>query len=56
MGFGAIFASGCSVGQGLSVVSVLSVNAAIAIISIFGGTKLDLEDLITGRFFFKSFW
>ena len=56
MGFGVIFASGCLVDQGLSAVSVLSMNAPIAITSIFVGTKLALEYLITGRFLFKSFW
>ena len=55
MGFGAIFALGCSVGQGLSAMAVLSLNAPIAIISIFIGAKLGLGYLITGRFlFFKS--
>lgn len=52
MGFGAIFALGCSVGQGLSAMSELSLNAPIAIISIFVGAKLGLGYLITGRFLF----
>ena len=56
MGFWAIFAAECLVDQGLSAVSVLSMNAPIAITSIFVGTKLALEYFITGRFLFKSFW
>ena len=55
MGFGAIFALGCSVGQGLSAMAVLSLNAPIAIISIFIGARFGLQYLITGRFLFKSF-
>ena len=50
MGVGATFAFGCSVGQGLSAMAVLSVNAPIAIISIFVGARLGLSYLITGRF------
>ena len=52
MGVGATFAFGCSVGQGLSAIAVLSVNAPIAIISIFVGARLGLSYLITGRFIF----
>ena len=52
MGVGATFAFGCSVGQGLSAMAVLSVNAPLAIISIFVGARLGLSYLITGRFMF----
>ena len=52
MGVGATFTFGCSVGQGLSAMAVLSVNAPIAIISIFIGARLGLSYLITGRFMY----
>ena len=52
MGVGATFAFGCSIGQGLSAMAVLSVNAPIAIISIFVGARLGLNYLITGHFIF----
>ncbi len=52
MGVGATFAFGCSIGQGLSAMAVLSLNAPIAIISIFLGTRLGLSYLITGRFMY----
>lgn len=35
MGFGAIFAGGCNIGQGLSGVSTLSVTSLLAAASIF---------------------
>ena len=50
MGVGATFSFGCSIGQGLSAMAVLSVNAPIAIIAIFVGARLGLSYLITGRF------
>ena len=51
MGIGAILAYGCSVGQGLSAMALLSFNAPIALISIVCGAKLELSYLITGRAF-----
>ena len=52
MGVGATFAFGCSIGQGLSAMAVLSVNAPIALLSIFLGARLGLGYLITGRFMY----
>ena len=51
MGVGAILAYGCSLGQGLSAMALLSFNAPIALISIICGAKLGLNYLITGRAF-----
>ncbi|MDG1936328.1 MAG: YeeE/YedE family protein [Paracoccaceae bacterium] len=51
MGVGAILAYGCSLGQGLSAMALLSFNAPIALISIICGAKLGLSYLITGRAF-----
>ena len=51
MGAGAILAYGCSIGQGVSAMAVLSFNAPIALASIFIGAKLGLGYLITGRIF-----
>jgi uncharacterized membrane protein YedE/YeeE len=42
MGFGGITALGCSVGQGITGVSTLSVGSVIAIVSIVGGARLGL--------------
>ena len=52
MGVGATFAFGCSIGQGLSAMAVLSLNAPIALLSIFLGARLGLGYLITGRFMY----
>ena len=51
MGVGAILAYGCSIGQGVSAMAVLSFNAPIALASIFIGAKLGLSYLISGRIF-----
>jgi hypothetical protein len=42
MGFGGITALGCTIGQGLTGVSTLSVGSVIAIVSIVGGARLGL--------------
>jgi hypothetical protein len=42
MGFGGITALGCTIGQGLTGVSTLSVGSVIAIVSIAGGARLGL--------------
>ena len=52
MGVGATFAFGCSIGQGLSAMAVLSLNAPIALLSIFLGARFGLGYLITGRFMY----
>lgn len=51
MGAGAVLATGCTVGQGLSALSVLSWSAPISILSIALGAAAGLNHLITGRLF-----
>ena len=51
MGGGAILSYGCSIGQGLSALALLSFNAPIALISIVCGAKLGLNYLIAGKVF-----
>jgi hypothetical protein len=51
MGAGAVLATGCTVGQGLSAFSVLAWSAPIAILSIALGAAGGLNYLITGRLF-----
>lgn len=48
MGVGASIAVGCSIGQGLSAMSVLSYSAPVTLLSIFAGAALGLKQLITG--------
>ncbi len=48
MGAGAIVASGCSIGQGMSAFSVLAISAPITLASIFAGAYLGLRQLIEG--------
>lgn len=48
MGTGAVIASGCTVGQGISAFSLLSYSAPITLLSIFAGCALGLRQLITG--------
>ena len=48
MGFGAVVAVGCSVGQGLSAFSVLSYSAPLTLLSIMAGAALGLRQLILG--------
>ncbi len=49
MGIGAVLAIGCSVGQGLSGLSVLAYSAPIALGGIFLGARLGLRQLIEGQ-------
>lgn len=42
MGFGGITALGCTIGQGVTGVSTLSVGSVIALVSIVGGARLGL--------------
>lgn len=49
MGFGAVTAMGCSIGQGLSGFSMLAVTAPVTILSIWAGAFLGLRYLIEGR-------
>lgn len=48
MGVGAVIAVGCSVGQGLSAMSVLSFGAPLTLLAIFLGAAVGLRQLITG--------
>jgi len=48
MGFGAVLAFGCTVGQGISAFSVLSFGAPVTFAAIFAGAALGLRQLITG--------
>ena len=49
MGIGAVVAMGCSVGQGLSAMSVLSYTAPITLLCIYLGAFVGLRQLIEGR-------
>ncbi|MFC4667035.1 YeeE/YedE family protein [Seohaeicola nanhaiensis] len=48
MGAGAVIALGCTVGQGLSAMSVLALSAPLTICAIFAGAALGLRQLIEG--------
>ncbi len=48
MGFGAVLAIGCTIGQGISAFSLLTLNAPIVFASIFAGAAFGLRQLITG--------
>lgn len=48
MGFGAVLAAGCSVGQGLSALSLFSATAPLVAVSIWLGAWLGLKHLIYG--------
>lgn len=48
MGIGAVFAMGCSIGQGLSALSVLAWSAPVTLLAIFAGAALGLRHLISG--------
>ena len=48
MGFGAVLAFGCTIGQGVSAFSVLTLSAPITFIAIFIGAAIGLRQLITG--------
>ena len=48
MGVGAAFALGCSIGQGLSAMSVLSFGAPLALVSILIGAAIGLRQIMFG--------
>ena len=48
MGGGAVLSVGCTVGQGLSAISILSFGAPLTLAGIFAGVVLGLRGLITG--------
>jgi uncharacterized protein len=54
MGFGGVLARGCTIGQGLSAASTLSVTAPIAILFMILGARLGLLYLIEGRSLWSS--
>ena len=48
MGAGAVVATGCSIGQGISAFSLLSYSAPLTLLAIFAGAALGLRQLILG--------
>ena len=48
MGFGAVLAVGCTIGQGISAFSVLAFGAPVTFAAVFAGAALGLRQLITG--------
>jgi uncharacterized membrane protein YedE/YeeE len=48
MGFGSVLALGCSLGQGLSAMSLLAYSAPLVLVSIYIGARLGLRQLIEG--------
>lgn len=48
MGFGAVIALGCTIGQGLSAFSVLALSAPVTFAAIFAGAAIGLRQLIAG--------
>lgn len=48
MGFGAVLALGCTIGQGISAMALLSLSAPITFAAIFAGAAIGLRQLITG--------
>lgn len=48
MGFGAVLALGCTIGQGISAFSLLTFSAPFAFFGIFVGAAIGLRQLITG--------
>ena len=51
MGFGGVLASGCTIGQGVSAASVLSISAPIVMVSILLGARMGLSYLFEGSMF-----
>lgn len=49
MGIGGVLAQGCTIGQGLSAASALSLTAPLFVASVFVGAKIGLMHLIDGR-------
>ncbi|MEY8842097.1 YeeE/YedE thiosulfate transporter family protein, partial [Cribrihabitans sp. XS_ASV171] len=48
MGVGAVLAMGCTVGQGLTAFSLLSISAPVTFLAIFAGAAVGLRQLIEG--------
>lgn len=49
MGFGGVLAFGCSIGQGLSAMSLLAFSAPVTLAAITAGAMLGLRHLISGH-------
>nr|WP_097106424.1 YeeE/YedE family protein [Hoeflea halophila] len=57
MGTGGVFAMGCTIGQGVSAVSVLAISAPIVMLSIAAGARIGLGLLMEGKAFgFLADW
>jgi uncharacterized membrane protein YedE/YeeE len=52
MGMGGVLAGGCTIGQGLTGTSTLSIAAPIALLAMVAGARLGLSHLIEGRALF----
>ncbi|MDH3667535.1 MAG: YeeE/YedE family protein [Paracoccaceae bacterium] len=50
MGVGGVLAAGCTIGQGLSALSLLSLSAPVAIVSILVGARIGLYLLVEAKF------
>ncbi len=50
MGVGGVLAVGCTIGQGLSALSLLSLSAPVAIVSILVGARIGLYLLVEAKF------
>ncbi|HBB83449.1 MAG TPA: YeeE/YedE family protein [Sulfitobacter sp.] len=48
MGAGAVIAMGCTIGQGISAISVLAFSGPVTLASIFAGAAIGLRQLIVG--------
>ncbi|MFG6582990.1 YeeE/YedE family protein [Sulfitobacter sp. 1A12779] len=48
MGAGAVIAMGCTIGQGISAISVLAFSGPVTLAAIFAGAALGLRQLIVG--------
>lgn len=49
MGFGGVVAGGCTIGQGLSAMSLLAISAPLAVIGMFIGARLGIAFLVEGE-------
>jgi uncharacterized membrane protein YedE/YeeE len=54
MGIGAVIATGCTIGQGISAFSLLSYSAPVTLVAIFAGCALGLKQLIEGFTFLSK--
>jgi uncharacterized protein len=49
MGIGGVLAQGCTIGQGLTAASTLSLSTPLFLVGVLAGSKLGLNHLIEGR-------